>query len=338
MMEKNIRNVAIAGTGSYAPEKILTNDDIAKIIDTNDEWIRTRTGIKQRRITGKGEATSDIATKAAIRALESAGIEPSKLDLIIVATVTPDFLFPATACIVQHNIGAKNAAAFDLEAACSGFLYSLAIGNSLISSGVYDNILIIGAEVFYNFLDWEDRTTCVLFGNGAGAALLRATSKENSIIGTYLGADGSGKDDVKIPAGGSRLPASQETVIQKQHYIKMRGNEIFKFAVREMSNSVITVLKQCDVSLGEVDWLIPHQANIRIIQAIGKRLSLPMEKVIVNIDRYGNTSAASIPIALDEAVRDGRIKDGDMIAMVAFGGGLTWAASVVRWYGRTKES
>lgn len=326
-----MRRVAIVGTGSYAPEKILTNADISKMVDTNDEWIKTRTGIKERRIIGKDEATSDIATKAAIRALDSAGIEPSEIDLIIVATVTPDFLFPATACIVQYNIGAKNAAAFDLEAACSGFIYSLSIGNSFITAGVYDNILIIGAEVFYNFLDWEDRTTCVLFGNGAGAAILRPTLKENCIIANYLGADGSGKDTVKIPAGGSRLPASQETVIEKLHYIKMRGNEIFKFAVREMSNSVITVLKQCDVSPGEIDWLIPHQANIRIIRAVAKRLSLPMEKVIVNIDRYGNTSAASIPIALDEAVRDGKIKDGDTIAMVAFGGGLTWAASVVKW-------
>ena len=326
-----MRRVAIVGTGSYAPEKILTNDDIAKIVDTSDEWIKTRTGVKERRVVGEGEATSDIATEAARRALQSANIESGDVDLIIVATSTPDFFFPATACIVQHNIGAKNAAAFDLEAACSGFLYSLSIGNSLISTGVYDNILIIGAEVFYNFLDWEDRTTCVLFGDGAGAAILRPTMKENCIIANYLGADGSGKDTIKFPAGGSRLPASQETVIQKLHYVKMRGNETFKFAVRAMSDSVLTVLKQCDISLKEVDWLIPHQANIRIMRAVADRISLPREKVIINIDRYGNTSAASIPIALDEVVRDGKIKEGDIIVMVAFGAGLTWASSVVRW-------
>ena len=326
-----MRRVAIVGTGSYAPEKILTNDDIAKIVDTSDEWIKTRTGVKERRVVGEGEATSDIATEAARRALQSANIESGDVDLIIVATSTPDFFFPATACIVQHNIGAKNAAAFDLEAACSGFLYSLSIGNSLISTGVYDNILIIGAEVFYNFLDWEDRTTCVLFGDGAGAAILRPTMKENCIIANYLGADGSGKDTIKFPAGGSRLPASQETVIQKLHYVKMRGNETFKFAVRAMSDSVLIVLKQCDISLKEVDWLIPHQANIRIMQAVADRISLPREKVIINIDRYGNTSAASIPIALDEVVRDGKIKEGDIIVMVAFGAGLTWASSVVRW-------
>lgn len=326
-----MRRVAIVGTGSYAPEKILTNDDIAKIVDTSDEWIKTRTGVKERRVVGEGEATSDIATEAARRALQSANIESGDVDLIIVATSTPDFFFPATACIVQHNIGAKNAAAFDLEAACSGFLYSLSIGNSLISTGVYDNILIIGAEVFYNFLDWEDRTTCVLFGDGAGAAILRPTLKENCIIANYLGADGSGKDTIKFPAGGSRLPASQETVIQKLHYVKMRGNETFKFAVRAMSDSVLIVLKQCDISLKEVDWLIPHQANIRIMQAVADRISLPREKVIINIDRYGNTSAASIPIALDEVVRDGKIKEGDIIVMVAFGAGLTWASSVVRW-------
>ncbi|MCK4396909.1 ketoacyl-ACP synthase III [candidate division WOR-3 bacterium] len=330
-MEENMRRVAIVGTGSYAPEKILTNDDIAKIVDTSDEWIKTRTGVKERRVVGEGEATSDIATEAARRALQSANIESGDVDLIIVATSTPDFFFPATACIVQHNIGAKNAAAFDLEAACSGFLYSLSIGNSLISTGVYDNILIIGAEVFYNFLDWEDRTTCVLFGDGAGAAILRPTMKENCIIANYLGADGSGKDTIKFPAGGSRLPASQETVIQKLHYVKMRGNETFKFAVRAMSDSVLTVLKQCDISLKEVDWLIPHQANIRIMRAVADRISLPREKVIINIDRYGNTSAASIPIALDEVVRDGKIKEGDIIVMVAFGAGLTWASSVVRW-------
>ena len=326
-----MRRVAIVGTGSYAPEKILTNDDIAKIVDTSDEWIKTRTGVKERRVVGEGEATSDIATEAARRALQSANIESGDVDLIIVATSTPDFFFPATACIVQHNIGAKNAAAFDLEAACSGFLYSLSIGNSLISTGVYDNILIIGAEVFYNFLDWEDRTTCVLFGDGAGAAILKPTSEKNCIIATYLGADGSGEDTIKFPAGGSRLPASQETVIQKLHYVKMRGNETFKFAVRAMSDSVLIVLKQCDISLKEVDWLIPHQANIRIMQAVADRISLPREKVIVNIDRYGNTSAASIPIALDEAVREGKIKEGDLIVMVAFGAGMTWASSVVRW-------
>jgi 3-oxoacyl-[acyl-carrier-protein] synthase-3 len=329
-MEKNMRRVAIVGTGSYVPEKILTNDDISKIVDTSDEWIKTRTGIRERRIIGKDEAVSDIATKAAIRTCESAGIEPSELDLIIVATATPDFLFPATACIVQKNIGAKNAAAFDLEAACSGFIYSLSIGNSFITTGVYDKILIIGAEVFYNFLDWEDRTTCVLFGDGAGAAILKPTLKKNCIISNYLGADGSGENTIKLPAGGSRFPASRETISQKLHYIKMRGNETFKFAVKAMSNSVLTVLKQCGIAPSKIDWLIPHQANIRIMKAVAKRLSLPMEKVIVNIDRYGNTSAASIPIALDEAVRGGKIKEGDLIVMVAFGAGMTWASSVIK--------
>lgn len=326
-----MRKSAIVGTGSYAPEKVLTNEDIAKIVDTSDEWIQTRTGVKERRVISKDEATSDIATKAAIKALESAEIEPSELDLIVVATATPDFFFPSTACIVQHNIGAKNAAAFDLEAACSGFLYSLAIGNSFISAGLYNNILIIGAETFYNFLDWEDRTTCVLFGDGAGAVVLRPTTAENCVIGTYLGADGSGKDNIKLPAGGSRLPASHETVNQKLHYVKMRGKETFKIAVRAMGDAVLTVLEQSKISPDEIDWLIPHQANIRIIRAVANRVSLPMEKVIVNIDRYGNTSAASIPIALDEAVRDERIKEGDIIAMVAFGAGMTWAASVIRW-------
>ena len=325
------KSVGIVGTGFYVPEKVLTNFDLGKMVDTTDEWIRTRTGIRERRIAADDQATSDLAVEAGRKALKDANVEPGEVDSIIVATLSPDMPFPPTACLVQHKLGIKNACAFDIEAACSGFIYALSVAESLIKVGNHKITLLIGSEVFSRIVDWNNRNTCVLMGDGAGAVVLREVENGKGILSTHLDADGSGADLLKQPAGGSRLPASYETVKQGLHYFKMEGNEVFKLAVKIMSESAITALKKAALSKKDMDWLIPHQANSRIIQSIAKRLSLPTEKVIVNLDKYGNTTAASIPIALDEAVKEGKIKEGHIVVLTAFGSGLTWGASVIRW-------
>ncbi len=321
----------IVGTGSYAPKKVITNHDLEKLIETSDEWITERTGIKERRVAEAHEATSDLAYEASIRALKAAGLHASDLDLILVATLTPDVAMPNTACILQHKLHAKKAGALDINAACSGFIYGLSVASALIKAGTAGNILLVGAEVLSRFVDWQDRTTCVLFGDGAGAAVIQRHAGKRGVLSTHMHADGSMAELLHIEAGGSRLPASRETVDQRMHYVKMRGNETFKVAVRALEDVVQEALEFNKVKPEEIDLLVPHQANLRIIQAMAKRLNMPMEKVVVTIQKYGNTSAASIPMALDEAVRDGRIKEHDMILLEAFGGGLTWASALLRW-------
>ncbi|MBI4683926.1 MAG: ketoacyl-ACP synthase III [Nitrospirae bacterium] len=321
----------IIATGSYVPERVMSNFDLEKIIDTSDEWIRERTGIRERRIAHEKEAASDLAYEAAKSALKRADIKAGDLDLIIVATVTGDMSLPATACLVQEKLGIKKAAAFDVNAACSGFLYGLSIADSFIKSGAYKRILLVGAEVLSRITDWEDRTTCVLLGDGAGAVILEAADDDRGIMSTRLMSDGSLWDLLHVPGGGSRHPASKETVKKKMHYLKMKGNETFKIAVRALENLVVETLKENKLKLSQLSLLIPHQANLRIIQATSERLGISMDRVFVNIEKYGNTSAASIPIALDEAVRQGRIRDGDYILLEAFGGGLTWASALIKW-------
>lgn len=325
-------NAGITGVGSYIPDKILTNHDLEQIVDTSDEWIRTRTGIMERRIASDDQAASDLAVNASKRALEDAGIEPTEIDLIIVATVTPDMLFPSTACIVQEKLGAANAAAFDLEAGCSGFIYGLSVATQFVKNGVYKNVLVIGSETLSKIIDWSDRNTCVLFGDGAGAVVVsQVEGDERGIFANYIKADGSGGDLLKIPAGGSRFPTSKETVEKKLHYINMNGSEVFKFAVKIMGCASKEVIKLAGLSLSDIDYLVPHQANKRIVDAALKRLKLPADKVYMNLQKYGNMSSASIPVALDEAVKRGYIKKGDIVLMVGFGAGLTWGASVLEW-------
>ncbi|NLN41736.1 MAG: ketoacyl-ACP synthase III [Clostridiales bacterium] len=324
-------NGGIIGTGSFVPDNIVTNKDLEKIVDTTDEWIVTRTGIKERRIADVTMATSDMATIAAKEALDNAGISAEEIDLIIVATITPDNNMPSTACIVQHNIGAVNAAAFDLSAACSGFIYGLITANQFIASGIYKNILVIGAESLSKFTNWNDRNTCILFGDGAGAVVLSRVDEGYGLLSQYLGADGSGGELLIIEAGGSRRPASIETVEKKLHYLYMDGSEVFKFAVRIMASASEEAVKLAGLSNQDVDFLVPHQANIRIIEAARKRLKLDKKKVYVNLDRFGNMSAASIPVALDEAVRSNIISKGDNVVVVGFGGGLTWASALMKW-------
>ena len=320
----------ILGVGSYLPEKIISNFDLEKIMDTSDEWIRTRTGIKERRVADVYEATSDLATKAALNAIKDANLTPEDIDLIIVATITPDMIFPSTACLVQANIKATKAVCFDLEAACSGFIYGMTVAKQFIETNTYKHVLVIGAEALSRILDYEDRSTAILFGDGAGAVVMGSVN-EGGVLSTNLGSDGNGKDYLNIPAGGSKNPASEETLKNRLHYVKMAGNDVFKFAVRIMQDASIKCVESANLDIQDIDYLIPHQANIRIIEASAKRLKLNMDKVYVNLDRYGNMSAASIPVALDEAYREGKIKKGDNIVLVGFGGGLTWGASVVRW-------
>lgn len=324
-------NAGITGVGAYLPERVLSNDELQKMVDTNDEWIRTRSGIKERRINSPEQATSDLAVIAGERALADAGVAPEELGLIIVATSTPDTIFPSTACLVQDRLGAKNAAAFDLSAGCSGFIYALATGSQFITSGTYKKVLVIGAESLSRIVNWEDRKTCVLFGDGAGAVVLSPVSQGNGILSFSLRSDGSKGALLSLPAGGSRLPATRETVEQKLHTIHMEGREVFKFAVRVMAKAAMEVLAGAGLNKSDIDYFVPHQANIRIIESAANRLDLPMDKVLINLDRYGNTSAASIPLALEEAVHSGRIKQGDHIVMVGFGAGLTWGAAVVKW-------
>ncbi|REK53907.1 MAG: 3-oxoacyl-ACP synthase [Thermobacillus sp.] len=326
-----MKAVGILGTGKYVPDRILTNHDLEKIVETNDEWIVTRTGIRERHIAAENQATSDLAYEAAVRALEAAKLAPEDLDLIIVATITPDMFFPSTACILQDKLGARKAAAFDLSAACSGFIYSLATATGMLKSGMYRNALVVGAECLSRITDYTDRNTCILFGDGAGAVVLGEVPEGRGFRSFELGADGSGGPLLKLAGGGSRMPASAETVSSKAHYIYMAGNEVFKFAVRIMGSAAEEALRKAGIDKKDVDLLVPHQANIRIIQAALSRLELPEEKCMINLDRYGNASAASIPIALAEAVEQGRVSEGDCLVLVGFGGGLTWGASVLIW-------
>ncbi len=324
--------VCIAGTGSYLPERILTNAELAKLVDTSDEWIVSRTGIRERRIAAEGEFTSHMATNAARKALDQAGIAPESLDLIIVATITPDTLTPATACYVQQNLGAFSAVAFDISAACSGFLYAMKIAKRLISSGAFQNALIIGAEKLSAVTNWEDRTTCVLFGDGAGAAVLRrAEPHEGSILATEMGSDGSLTHLLNIPGGGSACPINPSNVNDHLFSLTMMGKEVFKHAVTRMKEAAEKVIERAALQPEDIACVIPHQANLRIIDAIADRLAVPNDRVFVNLDRYGNTSAAAVAIALDEANRSGAFKRGDNIVLVVFGAGLTWAAAAVRW-------
>jgi 3-oxoacyl-[acyl-carrier-protein] synthase-3 len=321
----------IVSTGSYVPESVITNHDLEQIVETSDEWIMERTGIRQRRIADASQAASDLAYEAAQGALKHAHLKPKDIDLIIVATCTPDMPFPSTACILQDRLGIKHAAAFDINAACSGFVYGLHVASSLIKTEAHKRILLVGAEVLSKVTDWQDRTTCILFGDGAGAVIIEGTKEKRGILSTHIQSDGSLGDLIMLPGGGSRYTCSRESILKKLHFIKMKGNETFKVAVRTLAELAARTLEENKLDPSQLSLLIPHQANLRIIQATAKRLKLPEEKVFVNIEKYGNTSAASIPIALDEAVRAGRVSDGDHILLEAFGGGLTWASALLKW-------
>jgi len=322
--------VRFLGTGSAAPEKVLANADLEKIVDTSDEWIQTRTGIRERRIADPGVATSDIAYDACVRALESASVEPGELDAIIVGTVTPDYIFPSTACLLQSRLGARHIMAFDLLAGCSGFMYALQAGKGLIGGGDARKVLVVGAETLSTIMDFQDRSTCILFGDGAGAAVLSA-SDTPGIMSITIGANGSQWQLLYMPGGGSRIPASEESIKSRAHFLKMAGQEVFKEAVKAIESSSMEAIRLADLTPNDIDLFIPHQANYRILEAVRKRIGLPEEKVFSNLDRYGNTSSASVPIALDEAVRSGRVKKDDKILISVFGAGFTWGAAVINW-------
>ena len=328
---KTRRTVSIIGTGSYVPEKILTNADLMRMVDTSDEWITTRTGIKERRVAAKDEHTSDMAAKAALAAIEQAGISAKEIDLILLATATPDMVFPATACLVQTKIGATKAACLDVSAACAGFLFAIEIAQQFITSHTYETVLVIGAEKLTSITNWTDRNTCVLFGDGAGAAVLRHRGSAHGVIATHVGSDGQYADILFMPGGGCRTPITAENVDQNLQTIHMSGKDVYKQAVTAMLAASKTVLDQAGLTIDDIACVIPHQANVRIIEAIADRLKIPIDRFFVNLDRYGNTSAAAVAIALDEANRTGRIKAGDYVLMVVFGGGLTWASTVIEW-------
>ena len=330
-LHKPKRTVSIIGTGSYVPDRVLSNAELEKMVDTSDEWITTRTGIKERRIAAPGEAASDMAIIAARRAMEQAEIQPEEIDLIVLATVTPDMAFPSTACFVQRAIGAKNAACFDVSAACAGFLYALEIAQQFITSHTYNTVLVVASDKLSGIVDWTDRNTCVLFGDGAGAAVLRNRSGSHGVISTYMGSDGNYCDILSMPGGGSRHPVTAENLDQRLNTIKMSGKDVYKQAVTAMLTAATTALEQSGLKAEDLAVIIPHQANMRIIEAIAQRMNVPLDRFLVNLDRYGNTSGAAVAIALDEANRTGRMKIGDYILMVVFGGGLTWASSVVQW-------
>ena len=326
-------STVILGTGSYAPDRILSNAELAKTVDTSDEWIHTRCGIRERRIAAPGEATSDMGVQAARRALDDAGLKPADIDLLIVATITPDMPMPATACIIQQKLQVPTTAAcFDLNAACTGFLYALDTACAMLSSGRYRHALVIGVEKLSTIVDWKDRTTCVLFGDGAGAVVVgKSPVSGQGLIGTKLGALGDSVDLLCIPGGGSNAPATAASITAGDHFLKMKGKEVFKLAVRVMDEAARDILEQHHLRADQISLVIPHQANLRIIEALSEYLELPMERFFVNVDRYGNTSAASIPLALDEARRTGRIKSGDLTLLVAFGAGLTYGSALIRW-------
>jgi 3-oxoacyl-[acyl-carrier-protein] synthase-3 len=325
------RSCSILSVGSYVPERILTNADLEKMVETTDDWITSRTGIKERRIAAENEFTSDMAAMAARRAMEAAGIKPEQIDLIIVSTLTPDMMFPSTACLVQQKIGARRAAAFDVEAACSGFIYALEIGQQFIMSRTYDTVLVIGAEKLSTIVDWTDRNTCVLFGDGAGAAILQNRENAHGLLTACMGADGEKSDLLYMPGGGSMCPATKNSVAAGLHYLRMDGKETFKNAVNAMMTAAREALRRCELDITQIKCVIPHQANRRIIEAVGERLGATEQQVFVNLDKYGNTSAASVAIALDEAVRTGVVQRGDLVLMVVFGAGLTWAAAIIEW-------
>jgi 3-oxoacyl-[acyl-carrier-protein] synthase-3 len=328
------RYVRIGGWGKYLPERVMPNAELATLVDTSDEWIRARTGIGERRIAAPEETTCTLAVLAARQALERAGVRPADLDLIIVATCTPDYAsMPATASLVQDALGASKAGAFDLNAVCSGFIYGLATGSQFILTGMHRSVLVIGAEVFTRILDWQDRSTCVLFGDGAGAVVLQPSDEPGGLLSFNLGSDGAGACSLYVPAGGSRRPTSAETVAEREHYVKMQGKEVFRFATRVMPESVLQALDAANLTTEDIDLLIPHQANVRIIDAAARRLKLGEEAVFANVERYGNTSAASIPVALCEAVDEGRVKPGSTVVMSGFGAGLSWGTAVWKWHG-----
>jgi 3-oxoacyl-[acyl-carrier-protein] synthase-3 len=327
------RYVRIAGWGSHLPANVVRNDDLAHLVDTSDQWIQERTGIKERRVAQEGESTATLATEAGKRAMEKAGITAADLDLIIVATCTPDYAnMPATASLVQQALGAPRIGAFDLNAVCSGFVYALTTGSQFVLSGSAKNVLVIGAETFTRILDWTDRSTCVLFGDGAGAVVLQPTNQPGGLKSHVLGSDGAGACNLYVPAGGSLKPTSAETVANREHYVRMNGKEVFRFATTIVPESVTQALAKSGMKTDEIDVLIPHQANTRIIDAAVKRLGIDPAKAVSNVDRFGNTSAASVPLALCEALDDGRIKSGDNVVMVGFGAGLTWGAAVWQWH------
>lgn len=323
----------ITGWGMTVPEKVLTNDDLSEMVDTNDEWIRSRTGIRERRIAGEEESSASFAVDAALRALDVANLKPTELDLVIVSSSSPEHIFPSTASLVQDRIGAINAGAFDLSAACTGFIYAIEMGAQAIRSDSLKNVLVIGTETLSRFVDWTDRNTCVLFGDGAGAFVLQADERPGGVISAVMHSDGSGGDLLSLPAGGSKMPASEATVRDGLHFIKMEGRGVFRFATRVMASATKEVLEKANLTTEAIDLVVPHQANTRIIEAAARGLKLPMEKFVVNLDRYGNTSTASIPIATVEAVESGRLKPGDKVVFVGFGGGLTWGALLAEWSG-----
>ena len=323
----------ITGWGMSAPEPILTNDDISKLVDTNDAWIRDRTGIRERRIAREDQFPSTLAVEASVRALTVANLRPTDLDLIICSTSSPEYIFPATACLIQDQLGATKAGAFDLLAACSGFIYALNMGAQAIRSGSIKSALIIGSETLSRFVDWKDRNTCILFGDGAGAFVLQASDEPGGVLSAVMHSDGSGGDLLTLAGGGSRYPANESTLINGKHYIQMDGKEVFRFATRVMASATQEVVACAGLKLEDVQWIVPHQANIRIIEAAARGLKLPMDRFIVNLERYGNTSTASIPIAMVEALEKGQIKPGEKIVMVGFGGGLTWGALAAEWTG-----
>jgi 3-oxoacyl-[acyl-carrier-protein] synthase-3 len=328
----NLRPVRISGTGSYLPDKVLTNEDLEQIVDTSDEWITTRTGIKERRVAPDDRATSDLALEASRRALDNAGLKPEDIDLILVATITPDTLLPSSACWLQAKLEAWNAGAFDLSAACSGFVYGANVAWQFVRSGMYDNVLVVGAECLTRFTNYEDRTSCILFGDGAGAAVFSPSDDPvRDILYGTMGADGRGADIMITPAGGSMRPTSHETVDNREHYMAIRGRETYKFAVHKMADLVADALEGTNLTTNDLRWIIPHQVNTRILEGAVKRLGIPLDEIYINIDSVGNTSAASVPIALDEANRKGLLKEGDVVALVAFGGGLSWGSMILRW-------
>jgi len=329
-MEKGYK-ASITGVGSFLPRKVLTNDDFTKMLDTTDEWIIKRTGIKERRIVEDGVTASDLAIEASLRALDDANILPSEIDLIVAATITPDCLVPSTACFIQEKIGAKNAGAFDILAACAGFVYALSIAKSFIASGAMRTVLVVGTECLSKITDYTDRSTCILFGDGAGAVVVQRGNGKREIVATYLGSDGSQSDLLKLPAGGSKLPASQATIEARSHYIQLKGKELFKTAINNMVDMITKAATENNMHVEDFDMIIPHQSNVRIIEAAMERLKQPRKKAYINIDRYGNTSAASIPIAIDEIDKEELLKPGDSVLLVAFGGGLTWGTSLIKW-------
>jgi 3-oxoacyl-[acyl-carrier-protein] synthase III len=326
-----VRSVRIASTGSCTPSKVLTNQDLERMVDTSDEWITTRTGIKERRISDADTAASDLAEPASRRALERAGVRPEEIDAIVVATVTGDYWFPSTACLIQARLGATRAFCMDVMAGCSGFLYACQTGRALISSHMAETVLVVGVEMLTKITDWQDRGTCVLFGDAAGAAVLRPGDDQHQIIGLRLGADGTNASLIELPGGGSRHPMTHEGLDQHQNFIRMKGNEVFKLGVRTMEDVGRQVLQEAGYGVEDLSLLITHQANMRIIEATAKRLEVPPEKMFNNIHKYGNTSSASVPLALDEAIAEGKVHPGDLVLIVVFGAGLTWGACLLRW-------